>query len=160
MSACLALGLRRISSSYLMLFCCLPSSWALLPLFLPSSYPTLFFIALRAHARRNAPPRFAFAASSCSGPRSSAPRQRGFRLASFYLPSWLRLTCVLVGARLRLAAVGHITLRVSSFAPRQPLSCNLILHSVLRRFFTRAFRSIQETNEFILYCHHSHGPQQ
>ena len=55
-------------------------------------------------------------------------------LPSVLLASWLCLTCVLLGARLRLAAVGHITLRVSSFAPRQ-CSCHaaMALRSAWRR---------------------------
>ena len=103
--------------------------------FYPSSYPKLLLLALRARARRNAPPRFAFAACGCSGPRGFAPRQRGFRLASFFLLSYLRLTTVLLGVRLRLAAVGHVTLRISSFAPRQ-CSCHaaMALRSAWRRF--------------------------
>ena len=54
------------------------------------------------------------------------------------LSSYLRLTTVLVGARLRLAAVGHVTLDVHRPRTRHGIvDASITLHSLLHRFAPR-----------------------
>ena len=104
-----------------LLILCYSEASPLHGVFYPSSYPKLFLLALRVavelvetRARRYAP-----AGERCRttavclrslrrlGASGLRPSATWFRLASFFLLSYLRLTCVLLGARLRLAAVGQ-----------------------------------------------------